>query len=43
MAPAEEEEVLPVELREAWFTIIKAAHRGKPLPGPYYARCVSFA
>jgi hypothetical protein len=30
--------VLPAELREAWFTILKAEHRGKPRPGPYYVR-----
>lgn len=36
--PAEHEEVLPAELREAWFTVLKAAHRGKPRPGPYYVR-----
>lgn len=39
IAPAEEEAVLPAELREAWFTILKAAHSGQPRPGPYYARC----
>jgi hypothetical protein len=38
---AEEEEVLPAVLREAWFMVLKAAHRGKPRPGPYYTRHVS--
>ena len=39
IAPAEHEEVLPVELLEAWFTVLKAVHRGKPRPGHYYVRC----
>lgn len=42
MVVAEHEEVLPVELREAWFTVLKTAHRGKPRPGPYYARRASW-
>jgi hypothetical protein len=41
VVPAEEEEVLPAELREAWFTVLKAAHRGKPRPGPYFERRAS--
>ncbi len=39
IAAAEEEEVLPGELREAWFTILHAAHKGAPRPGPFYSRC----
>ena len=32
------EEVMPAEVREAWFTILKAAHCGAPRPGLYYSR-----
>ena len=38
---ADEEEVLAGEAREAWFTVLKAAHKSRPRPGPYYARCAS--
>ncbi len=41
ISAAEEEEVLPGELREAWFTILPAAHKGVPRPGPFYGRCAA--
>ena len=33
IAAPSEEEVLAAEVREAWFRLVEAAHRGQPKPG----------